>query len=157
MFSTGLDLEKEALKAVAEAFEITEKISDPISRAWDQNFVYWWSGLLLEAEAADRLFSRLPLESMLNFGAGAKIKNFMSSLISGALGEFKQGLKAAIVQSLKGAGYAEETDSFMAQANNYANLTRQYAELGDMEQAEKYHTKLVKIFDETSLSGYLLG
>jgi tetratricopeptide (TPR) repeat protein len=150
-------LRKEALKAVAEAFEITEKISDPISRAWDQNFVYWHSGLLLEAEAADRLFSRLPLESMRNFGAGAKIKFFMSSLSSGALGEFKQGLKAAIVQSLKGAGYAEETDSFMAQANNYANLTRQYAELGDMEQAEKYHMKLVKIFDETSLSGYLLG
>jgi len=146
---------KEALEAIAESFKIAEKISDPISRAWNINFSYWGSALLLEAKAADRLFSGLPLESMRDFGTGAKIKFFMSSLISGALREFKQGLKAAVAQSLKGAEYAEETDSYQAQANIYANLTRQYAELGDMKQAEKYYKKLIKIFDETSLSGFL--
>ena len=145
----GCNLEKEGIEAVAEAVKLGEKISDPVSRAWAQGFSYFMSSQLLEAKAAGKLFSGLPLESMRSFGTGAKIKFFMSSLISGALREFKQGLKAAIAQSLKGAECAEETDSYMARSYNYGNLTRQYAAVGDMEQAEKYYKKLAKISEET--------
>ena len=146
-------LEEEGLKALAESFKISEKISDPISRAFVETTAYWLSGQLIEAKAAGKLFSGLPLESMRSFGRVAKIKFLMSSLISGALREFKQSLKTAIAQSLKGAECADETDSYVYQTFNYGNLVREYSALGDMEQAEKYLEKLAKIFDETSISG----
>ena len=146
-------LEEEGLKALSESFKISEKISDPISRAWVETISYWVSGQLLEAQAAGKMFSGLPLESMRSFGAGAKIKFFMSSLISGAFGEFKRGLKEALSMSLKGAEYAEQTNCYFALAFNYSNLLREYATLGDMEQAEKYNTLLKKLADETSVMG----
>jgi tetratricopeptide (TPR) repeat protein len=149
---TAAGLEKEGLVTSEEAIDATEKISDPISRAWVQTLTRFFSSLMLENLAAAKLFSRLPLESMQSFGLGAKLKFFMSGLISGALRDLKQGLKAAIAESLKGAESAEETDSYFSKSFNYSNLMRQYAQLGDMEQAEKYYKKTAKIFDETSLS-----
>jgi tetratricopeptide (TPR) repeat protein len=146
-------LEEEGLQALEESFKISEKISDPISRALVETLSYWVSGQLLEAKAAGKMFSGLPLESMRSFGRGAKIKFFMSSLISGAFGKFKQGLKEALSQSLKGAKCAEETDSYVGRAFNYSNLLREYATLGDMEQAEKYNILLTKIANETSVMG----
>jgi predicted ATPase len=149
---TAAGLEKEGLETSAEAIKASEKISDPISRAWTQTMLRFFSSLMLENLAAAKLFSGLPLESMQGFGRGAKIKFFISSLISGALRDFKQGLKAAIEESLKGAESADETDSYFSKSFNYSNLMRQYAQLGDMEQAEKYYKKTAKIFDETSIS-----
>jgi predicted ATPase len=149
---TAAGLEKEGLETSAEAIKASEKISDPVSRAWTQTMTRFFSSLMLENLAAAKLFSGLPLESMRSFGVGAKLKFFMSGLISGALRDFKQGLKAAIAESLKGAEYAEETDSYFSRSFNYSNLMRQYAQLGDMEKAEKYYKKTAKIFDETSLS-----
>jgi tetratricopeptide (TPR) repeat protein len=146
-------LENEGLQSLEESFKLSEKISDPVSRAFVETTGYWLSGQLIEAGAAGKFFSGLPLETMRSFGAGAKIKFFMSSLISGALREFKQSLKAAVAQSLKGAACADETDSYIYQTFNYGNLVREYAMLGDKEQAEKYLKKLTKIFDETSVSG----
>ena len=117
-------LEEEGLKFLTESFKISEKISDPVSRAFVETTAYWLSGQLIEAKAASKLFSTLPLETMQSFGTVAKIKFFMSSLISGALRDFKQGLKAAITQSLKGAECADETDSYTNQTFNYGNLVR---------------------------------
>jgi hypothetical protein len=148
-------LQKEASEGVADAFKINEKISDPNSRAFNLTFDYWMLGLALEAKAATKLFSGLPLESIRNFGTAAKIKFFISSLFSGALREFKLNLKAAIVQSSKAEEYTEETDSYIAKTNALGNLTRQYSELGDMEQAEKYQAYLLKVFNQSSLSGVL--
>ena len=149
---TAAGLEKEGLRTSAEAIKASEKISDPISRAWTQALNRFFSSLMLENLAAAKMFSGLPLESMRSFGVGTKLKFFMSGLISGALRDFKQGLKSAIAESLKGAESAEETDSYFLKSFNYSNLMRQYAQLGDMEQAGKYYGKTVKIFDETSLS-----
>ncbi len=146
-------LEEEGLQSLEESFKISEKISDPVSRAFVETTAYWLSGQLIEAKAAGKLFSGLPLETMRSFGAGAKIKFLMSSLISGALREFKQSLRAAIAQSLKGAECGEETDSYLYQTFNYGNLVREYSALGDKELAEKYFKKLAKLFDETSISG----
>jgi tetratricopeptide (TPR) repeat protein len=149
---TAAGLEKEGLETSSEAIKASEKISDPVSRAWTQTMTRFFSSLMLENLAAAKLFSGLPLENMQSFGVGAKLKFFMSGLISGALRDFKQGLKAAIAESLKGAESAEETDSYFSKSFNYSNLMRQYAQLGDMEEAEKYYRKTAKIFDETSLS-----
>jgi tetratricopeptide (TPR) repeat protein len=149
---TAAGLEKEGLRTSAEAIKASEKISDPISRAVIQAMNRFFSSLMYENLAAAKLFSGLPLETMRSFGAGAKLKFLISGLISGALRDFKQGLKAAIEESLKGAESAEETDSYFLKSFNYSNLMRQYAQLGDMEQAEKYYGKTAKIFDETSLS-----
>jgi tetratricopeptide (TPR) repeat protein len=146
-------LEDEGLKSLEETFKLSKKISDPVCRAFVETTAYWLSGQLIEAKAASKLFSGLPLETMRSFGTGAKIKFFMSSLISGALREFKQSLKAAIAQSLKGAECADETDSYVYKTFNYGSLIREYAALGDKEQAKKYLEKLEKIFDETSISG----
>ena len=149
---TAAGLEKEGLRTSEEAIKASEKISDPISRALIQAMNRFFSSLMYENLAAAKLFSGLPLESMRSFGAGAKLKFFMSGLISGALRDFKQGLKAAITESLKGAESADETDSYFLKSFNYSNLMRQYAQLGDMEQAEKYYGRTAKIFEETSLS-----
>jgi tetratricopeptide (TPR) repeat protein len=146
-------LEDEGLKALEDAMRINEKISDPISRAFKETTTYWLSGQLIESKAASKLFSGLPLEKMRSFGTGAKLKFFMSGIISGALRDFKQSLKAAIAQSLKGAACADETDSYLYKTFNYGNLVREYSMLGDLERAEEYYKKLAKIFDETSVSG----
>ena len=146
-------LEEEGLLSLAEAFKVNEKISDPVSRSFLETTAYWLSGQLIEAKAAGKLFSGLALETMRSFGAGAKLKFLMSSLISGALRDFKQSLKEAIAQSLKGAECADETDSYVYKTFNYGNLVREYSALGELEQAERYYKKLVKIFDETSVSG----
>jgi tetratricopeptide (TPR) repeat protein len=143
---------REAEESNAESFKIAEKVSDPISRAWEESFGYFMKANVFEATAATRMFSGLSLDSMRAFGTGAKIKFFLESLLSGALSEFKRGLKAAVVEGLKGAECAEETDSYWAQSENYATLTRLYAELEDMEQAEKYYWKMVKLLDETSVA-----
>ena len=146
-------LEDEGLKSVKESFKLSEKISDPISRAFVETTAYWLSGQLIEAKAASKLFSGLPLQTMRSFGKVAKIKFFMSSIISGALSEFKQSLKAAIAESLKGAECADQTDSCVYKTFNYGNLIREYAALGDMEQAKKYYDKFVQLYEETSISG----
>ena len=155
MFLIASGLQKEATERVVDTFEINEKISDPISRAFDLTFDYWMSGLTLEAKAASRLFSGLPLESIQNFGIGAKIKFLISNLFSGALHEFKLDLKTAIAQSSKADEYAEETDSYITKTNAVGNLTRQYSEIGDLEQAEKYQFILVELFNQSSISNIL--
>ncbi len=153
----GFNLEKEGLEAASEVVKLVEKVSDPVSRATYQSVSCFMSSRFFEAKAMQRLFSGLPLESMRSFGAGAKIKFFMFSLISGALRESKQTLKTAIAQALKGAELAEETDSYMARSYNYGNLTRQFAAVGDMEQAEKYYKKLEKVSEEAPMAGGPMG
>ena len=153
----AFNLQKEGLEAASEVEKLVEKVSDPVSRASYQSVSCFMSSRFYEAKAMQRLFSGLPLESMRGFGAGAKIKFFMSSLISGALRESKQTLKTAIAQALKGAELAEETDSYMARSYNYGNLTRQYAAVGDMEQAEKYYKKLEKVSEEAPMAGGPMG
>jgi KaiC/GvpD/RAD55 family RecA-like ATPase/tetratricopeptide (TPR) repeat protein len=142
------ELLDEAEESNAESFKIAEKVSDPISRAWEESFGYSLKAALFEARAAIGMFSGLSLESMREFGIKTKIKFFLRSLLSGTYREFKRDLKAAVVEGLKGVECAEETDSFYTQSLNYSNLVRIYAELGDIEQAEKYYTKMEKLLDE---------
>jgi tetratricopeptide (TPR) repeat protein len=73
------------------------------------------------------------------------------------LREFKQGLKAAIAQALKAAELAEETDSYAWRSYSYGNLVRQYAAVGDMEQADKYFKKLDKVSEEAPMAGGPMG
>jgi hypothetical protein len=153
----GFNLEKEGAEAASEVRKLVEKVSDPVSRALWQSISCFMSSRLFEAKAMQWLFSGLPLGSMRGFGTGAKIKFFMSSLVSGALRASKQSLKEAIAQALKGAEFAEETDSYLARSYNYGNLTRQYAAVGDMKQANKYYEKLNKVSEEAPMAGGPMG
>ncbi len=147
---------KEAQESNVESFHIAEKVSDPISRAWEESMGYAMKGSLLGTRAADKMFSGLSFESMREFGTKAKIKFFLGSLLSGALREFRRDLKAAVVEGLKGAECAEETDSYFALSLNYSNLILTYAILGEMELAEKYYKKMVKLLDELDETGATL-
>ncbi len=147
------NLPKEAMEVVAESRIAAEKISDPITRASNLAIVYWMSGWATELQAEDKLFSSVQFESMRDLGTDAKIKSFMSTLNSGA-SEFRRELGVAVVQSMKALEYAEETDDYEYQALNYGNVAREYALLGQMEQAENYYRKMKKIFEETSLGGF---
>jgi predicted ATPase len=153
----GFNLEKQGSEAASEVVKLVEKVSDPVSRASFQSVSHFMSSRFLEAKASQRLFSGLPVGSMRSFGTGAKIKFFMSSLISGALREFRQNLKTAIIQALKAAELAEETDSYAWRSYSYGNLTRQYAAVGDMEQADKYYAKLDKVSEEAPMAGGPMG
>jgi KaiC/GvpD/RAD55 family RecA-like ATPase/tetratricopeptide (TPR) repeat protein len=143
---------REAQESNLESFKIAEKVSDPISLAWEESIGYWAKTSILQGMAQERLISGFSSESMGNFGTGTKIKFFLGSLFSGALSEFKRSLKAAVIEALKGAECAEQTDSSYAQAINYTELVKLYAELGDMEQSEKYHQKMAKLISETSIA-----
>jgi tetratricopeptide (TPR) repeat protein len=150
-------LSKEIAQTVKASFDAVQKIGDPTSRDSNATWSYWMSSFQTELKAMDKIFSKLPLESMRNFGTGAKIKFYLSSFLSGVLTDFRADLKTASLESLKGAECAKETDFFEILALNYTNLTRQYAELGQMEQAKLYYENMEKIFEETTLSGFMFA
>ena len=150
-------LPKEAAKIAKASFETLERINDQKTRDSNAPWSYWMQSFLAEIDGMDKIFSQLPLDSMKNFGTRSKIKFYMSSLFSGALTEFRGSVKTAIEHGQKGAQYAEETDFFNILTLNYANLTRQYSELGQMEQAQMYCDKMDKIFDETTLSAFMFA
>jgi len=143
---------REAQESNAESFKLAEKVSDPVSLAWEESIGYWVKAIILHAIAQQKMLSAFSFESMGDLGTGARIKFLLGSIFSGALGEFKRGLKAAVIEALKGAECAEETDSYYAQAINYTELIQLYAELGDMDQSEKYYKKMVKLISETSVA-----
>jgi tetratricopeptide (TPR) repeat protein len=147
------NLQKEAMDVVTESLKTVEKISDPMTRATNLAIVYWMAGWATELGAADKLFHSLQFESTQDWGTEEKIKAFMAPLASGQ-SEFRKELEAAIVQTLKALENGEETDGYEFQALSFGNLARDYALLGQMEQAENYYGKMKKIFDETSLAGF---
>ncbi len=153
---TFCGLRSEALQINRDEQTIGEKISDPASRWWNRAMSHNVSGLLLEFEAADKISAHLPIESMRDFGTRTKMKFFVSTFFSGALSSYKQDLKAAVIQSLKGVEAAEETDSNDVLSLNYANLLREYSLLGDLSRAEKYHNKLAKIIETTGIADYVM-
>jgi KaiC/GvpD/RAD55 family RecA-like ATPase len=148
---------EETSKSVENSFEIVERISESPGKDFQKAYNNWMSSFITEIRAVDRVLSKLPLEKMQSFGTAAKLKFFMSSLLSGAMSSMKQDLNLAVRQSLTGAEYAEEADFFEIQAFNYENLTRQYAELGQMKQADVYYDKMERIFNETTLSGFIFA
>ena len=148
-------LGNEAQQTNLEEFKIAEKITDPLSRWWNQTMSYKMSSALFETQATKEVFSQLHLDTMPDYGISVKIKFLISSLKSGALREFKRKLKTAATQSVKGAKAAEETDSNHILSISYSNLLRQYAQLGETEKARNCYEKMAKIFDETSLKDYL--
>ena len=150
-------LPNEAAAVVQSSFEAVQKIGDPISRAANEATSCWMGGFLTEVKAMDKILAKLPIESMHNFGTGAKLKFYLTGILSGTLIEFKADLKKAVEQSQRGAELAEEADFFENQALLYANLVREYSGLGQIKQAEIYFEKMEKIFNETTLSGFVFA
>jgi len=150
-------LVKQAQEVVDASQRAVQKISDPVSRAANEASSRWMQGFLIEVKAMDKILAKLPLDTMQNFGTGAKLKFYMSGLLSGVLAEFKQDLKKAVETGLVGTELAEETDFYESQALLYANLAREYSELGQLKQAEVYYQKMEKIFQETTLTGFVFA
>ncbi len=147
----------EAEKSAQATANVVLKIGDPQSRNSNEAWSHWMTSFTIENKAMDKIFSKLPLEIMQNFGRGAKLKFYMSGLMSGVLLEFKRDLKSAIEHGLKGTEFAEEGDFYEIQALHYSNLLRQYSELGQLKQADIYYEKMEKIFNETSLAGFVFA
>lgn len=150
-------LPKEATEVVEASFKAVQKIGDPVSRTLNESTCCWMRGFLTEVKAMDKILAKLPMESMNNFGTGTKLKFYIKGLLSGTLMEFRQDLKNAAEQSQIGADLAEETDFFEGQALVYSNLTREYASIGQMKQADIYFEKMEKIFRETTLTGFVFA
>ena len=64
---------KEAQESNAESFKIAEKVSDPISLAWEESIGYYVKSALLESVALARMLSGFSFESMGEFRAGTRI------------------------------------------------------------------------------------
>jgi tetratricopeptide (TPR) repeat protein/KaiC/GvpD/RAD55 family RecA-like ATPase len=79
--------------------------------------------------------------------------NAFSSLSLANTGDFER----ALAYSLKALELSEKTDSAMAHGMAYSNLTMQYTRLGDVENAEKYREKLMKLPQETLNSMFVRG
>jgi KaiC/GvpD/RAD55 family RecA-like ATPase len=150
-------LPKQADEVVETSFAAVHKIGDPNSRAQNESASCWMKGFLTEVKAMDRILSKLPIESMQNFGTGAKLKFYLTGFISGTLLDFRRDLKNAAEQSLRGAELSEETDFYENQVLLYANLAREFASLGQMKQADLYFDKMEKIFRETTVSGFVFA
>ena len=138
---------EEALNAIHRSIEIYTNLKDPSEQAE----AYFYEGIIHFNCGHNQ-------EALNSYGKaieiGGKIGeyNFMawSSLYSGLVHESLGELKEALTDSLKAVDYAEKTDSFYVQSMSYANATRDYAKLGDLEQMEKYHDKFIKLFAEVS-------
>ncbi len=81
----------------------------------------------------------------------------MTALYTSLLLETEGNLKEALTASLQNLQYSEKTDSVFLRFNNYQMLTRLYAKLGDLQHAERYHEKLMKLFDLISQKGTRLA
>ena len=81
----------------------------------------------------------------------------MASLYTSLLLETVGNLEEALSISLGALKYSEKTDSIFLKFNNYQMLTRQYAKLGDLGQAQEFHEKLMKLFPMISQKGTKLA
>ena len=148
-------LKDEAERVNKEEFKLAARIVDPLSRWWNQAMSNKMSGVLLETQAADEMFSQIPFNGMEDYRGQQKSKFLLSASNLDAVKKFRQTIEAAIERSLKGAEAAEESDSNHVLSVCYSNLLRQYSQIGENEKAKKYFTKMAKLFGETSLKDYL--
>ncbi|MGE5574886.1 MAG: BREX system ATP-binding domain-containing protein [Ignavibacteria bacterium] len=71
--------------------------------------------------------------------------------------ESRNNLDEALSQIKRTAEYSEKTDSFYAQSIAYASFVRLYSKLGDLDSAEKYYGKLLKVRPVISSSASTLA
>jgi tetratricopeptide (TPR) repeat protein len=67
--------------------------------------------------------------------------------------EYAGNIEEAVSRSLKAAEYVKKTDSEVTQGIVYSALTRQYAKLGNLIQAEEYFKKLSVLPSQVLLNG----
>ena len=148
-------LPKQSENLVKESQRVMQKISDPQSRDSNEPWYYWISGYAMEGKVTEKLF--LKLSNMLAVGVNEvwKIEPNQAADLEFTL-EYRQELEKALEESKKGLPYAEDTDFFEIQTLLYGNIVRQSAMLGQTKQAELYLAKIEKIFNETTVSGFVV-
>ncbi len=145
---------KKAIAATRRAIALCHDLEDlrgQMEMRMFEGTVFFTCGLF--KEAMDDYDKSMKLAERL----GAPNEITMTSLYSSFLLEVMGNLKAALAVSLQTLQYSERTDSGYLRFNNYQMLTRLYAKLGDLQHAEEFHGKLMKLFDMISQKGTKLA
>jgi len=138
----GLDsLAKDILKVNTQ---IMQTLGDSRSKDSSEPWNRWVSSYMIEISASKKFFANYSIEQV------PPLMDLRGNPIA-------HDLESAIEEGKKGIRLAEEGEFFEIQGLLYGNLTRQYALLGQMNQAEVYYKKLEKVFTETTLSGFILA
>ena len=95
------------------------------------------------------------VDESLRIGEQVGEYNFMAlSLWSRGLALERRGARAALAVSLKAMEYAKKTSAYYTQYLCCCSLVRQYALLGEIENAEEAAKKAEKLLDEAGKAGY---
>jgi len=135
----------EALSAIHRSIELYTNLQDPYGQAKArlyEGLIYFNCGR--NQEALNSYSKAIEIGGKIgdyNTMAGATL---YSGLVHESLGE----LREALAYSLEAVEYAEKTDSYYIQCISYANVTRNYAKLGDREHVEEYYDKFTGLFTE---------
>ncbi len=145
---------KKAIAATRRAIALCHDLEDlrgQMEMRMFEGTVFFTCGLF--KEAMDDYDKSMKLAERL----GAPNEITMTSLYSSFLLEVMGNLKDALAVSLQTLQYSERTDSGYLRFNNYQMLTRLFAKLGDLQRAEEFHGKLMKLFDMISQKGTKLA
>ena len=145
---------KKAIAATRRAIALCHDLEDlrgQMEMRMFEGTVFFTCGLF--KEAMDDYDKSMKLAERL----GAPNEITMTSLYSSFLLEAMGNMKDALAVSLQAQQYSERTDSGYLRFNNYQMLTRLYAKLGDLQHAEEFHGKLMKLFDMISQKGTRLA
>lgn len=135
----------EALSAIHRSIGLYSNLKDPYGLAeahFYEGLIYFNCGRNQEALNS--------YSKAIEIGGKTGDYNTMarSTLYSGIVHESLGELREALGYSLKAVEYAEKTDSYYTQCISYANVTRNYAKLGDQEHVEEYYNKFTRLFTE---------
>jgi len=135
----------EAFSAIHRSIELYTELKDPYGQAtalFYEGLVYFNCG---RNEEALNSYSK-------SVEIGGKVGDYTtmarSTLYSGMVHESLGELREALAFSLKAVEYAEKTESYYTQLISYANVTRNYAKLGNQDHMEEYYAKFTKLFTE---------
>ena len=99
--------------------------------------------LLLNNEALGVLAKIIEIDEKMKMGDYNRL--VYASAFSASAHEQMGDWEGALSFSLKALEASKKTDNFIAPGIVYANLCREYVRLGDLEQAEEYFEKLIKL------------
>lgn len=135
----------EALSAIHRSIELCTDLKDPYGQAialFYEGLVYFNCGR--NEEALTSYSKAVEIGGKVGDYATMARSTVYSGMVHESLGE----LREALACSLKAVEYAEKTDSYYTQLIGYANVTRNYAKLGNRDPMEEYYAKFTRLFTE---------
>jgi len=149
--SSMINLEEKGLGALCRAIAIYEELGDVHNLIDAINMLGGSFGRMGLVEESYGIYSKLLKIAQ---KAGNYNGMFNASLVLSRLKEHLECFEEAVALSLKAAEYFKKTDTNFPQEAIFENLVRQYAKMGDLEHAQEYYRKLLKLPQKDSeLSG----